>query len=252
MKILLNTTKIMDLDTPPPAGVRGTRPRQRAEAEQLMQSLRLLGVGQLQSLMDLSLELADRTCADIARWGDRGRPARPAFCAFTGLVYKHLDARTLPKAAWDQAQREVRIISGLYGVLRPRDLVEAYRLEMGCGVTPPGAAGMVEFWRDRVTAALNADLRKGEPVINLASAEYLAAVDRAALKGPVIWPVFKQRRADGKLKVVAVHAKQARGAMVRYALDAGATEPADLTGFDVGGWEAQGPPPASGEWVFVR
>ena len=252
MKILYSTTKTMDLATPAPAGVRGTRPRRQAEAATLMARLKGLGRAELARLMDLSPRLADATARDIALWGERGRPRRPAMAAFTGLVFKHLDARSLAPEVWRDAQDRLRILSGLYGLLRPRDLIEAYRLEMGCKFNAAPRTGLAAFWRPLITADLNRDLRRGEPVINLAAGEYLDAVDVAALKGPVIWPVFKQRRDDGKLKVVVVYAKEARGLMARFILEEGITEPAGLLGFHAEGWEAAEEPPESGEWLFTR
>jgi cytoplasmic iron level regulating protein YaaA (DUF328/UPF0246 family) len=202
--------------------------------------------------MDLSPRLADATARDIAIWGEAGRPRRPALSAFTGLVFQHLDPVSLSPEAWRRAQERLRVVSGLYGLLRPRDLVEPYRLEMGCGLAPEPGVPLVQWWRPRVTRDLNADLRRGEPVINLAAKEYLDAVDVAALRGPVIWPVFKQRRDDGKLKVIVVHAKAARGLMARYILEQGIDEPAALLDFHADGWEAAEEPPAAGEWLFTR
>lgn len=252
MKILFSTTKTMDLATPAAAGIRGTKPRRQAEAERLMARLAGLGRAELARLMDLSPRLADATARGIALWGEAGQPRRPAMSAFTGLVFQHLDPRSLPTAIWQDAQERLRIVSGLYGLLRPRDLIEAYRLEMGCRFAPEPGATLVEWWRPRVTEDLNRDLRRGEPVINLASKEYLDAVDTGALKGPVIWPVFKQRRDDGQLKVIVVHAKAARGSMARYILEEGVDEPAGLLGFHADGWEAAEEPPASGAWLFTR
>jgi len=250
--ILLNTTKTMDLVTPAPVGVRGTRPRLQTEAEQLATALKNYDRNQLARLMDLSPKLADTTRADLVLWGEPGRPCRPAFGVFTGLVFKHLDPWSLPATVWNEAQDRLRILSGLYGLLRPRDLIEAYRLEMGCKFRPASRTTLAKFWRSLVTADLNRDLKRGEPVLNLAAGEYLEAVDQKALKGPVIWPVFKQRRDDGKLKVVTVYAKQARGLMARFVLEAGIDEPAGLLAFAADGWEAATEPPTSGEWLFTR
>lgn len=252
MKILLNTTKTMELVAPAPGGIRPTRPVFQAEAAGLAQALRRLEPHDLAAIMDLSPQLTDATRADLALWGAAGRPARPALFAFTGLVFKLLEARSLTREERRDAQARLRILSGLYGYLRPHDLIEAYRLEMGCRFTPPGARNLTHFWRERLTAALNADLDQGEPILNLASAEYAKVLDRSRLRGPLISPAFKQRRPDGTLKVVTVHAKQARGLMARFCLQNGCEEPADLLEFAADGWEAAGDPPAQGEWVFRR
>jgi cytoplasmic iron level regulating protein YaaA (DUF328/UPF0246 family) len=201
---------------------------------------------------ELSAALADRTRADLARWGDPDNPRRPAWYAFTGLVYKGLDPRTLDAAARRRARRRLRILSGLYGLLGPMDLVEAYRLEMGVRWRPPGAVDLVDFWRPRLTAALDAELGRGETVLSVASQEYLRALDLTALGGPVVTPVFKERRTDGSLNTVPVHAKTARGALLRHALLTGARRPGDLLGFDAHGWGATGEPPEQGRWLFTR
>lgn len=252
MLYLLNTTKLMDPAAPAPPRLRPAAPAFADEAAGLVRALRLLDAGRLARLMDLNADLARRTRADLALWGDAERPSCPAAYAFTGLVYKHLDP-----AGWDaptrrRAQKRLRILSGLYGLLRPLDRIEAYRLEMGCRWAPPGAKNLTEFWRDRITAALNAELRDGEPVVSTASQEYLKAVDESALRGRLITPVFKERLPDGRLKTRVVHAKMARGALIRHGLAVGARRPADLLGFGEMGWEAAEPPPERGPWLFTR
>ena len=151
-----------------------------------------------------------------------------------------------------RAQRRLCILSGLYGLLRPLDLVEAYRLEMGSDLRPPAGGNLAGFWRGRLAAALNELLRDGEAVVTVAAQEYMKAVDGAALRGPLIAPVFKEERADGSLRTITVHAKRARGALLRYALTSGARRPADLLGFAEDGWSAAEEPPTSGAWLFTR
>lgn len=252
MKLLLNTTKTMACDGASPRGVRTTRPRFRAEATALVDQLQDLSHDDLARLMGLSDPLAATTRGDLGLWGQPGRPAAPALGAFTGLVFKHLDPHSLAADAWRFAQQHLAILSGLYGLLRPCDRIEAYRLEMGCAFQPDGHANLTAFWKPRVTAALNRMLADGEPVINLAAGEYLKAVDQGELRGPVIWPVFRSRRDDGSLKVVTVHAKEARGLMARWVLERQVTDPAALMAFDGAGWEAAEEVPAHGEWLFIR
>lgn len=252
MLLLLNTTKLMDLEAPVPPRLRPTEARHTAEARTLIAALRGVKTPELQGMMDLSPELADATRADLVRWGESGRASRPALFVFTGLVYKHLDAATFTADDRRRAQRRLRIMSGLYGLLRPLDRIEAYRLEMGCRFAPPGARNMTAFWKDRLTDALNEDLAAGEPVLSTASQEYLKAVDAKRLRGPLITPVFKERRPDGSLRTPTVHAKMARGALIRHAVVHNAKQPEDLMGFSALGWEAAEPPPASGPWLFTR
>jgi cytoplasmic iron level regulating protein YaaA (DUF328/UPF0246 family) len=252
MFILLNTTKTMDLGCAVPKGLRATAPVFATEAAGLIKPLQSKSPTALKKLMALSPTLADATKADLMTWGTSGNPSRPAMLAFTGLVYKYLDAPSLTAAEWKTAQGRLRILSGLYGVLRPRDSIEAYRLEMGLKYKPARAANLVAFWKDRITANLNRSLKKGEAVLSVAAQEYLKAVDLKALNGPVITPVFKERQADGGLKTAPVHAKMARGAMARFAIVHAIEDPSAMMDFGDLGWEASEPAPESGPWLFTR
>lgn len=252
MLVLLNSTKTMDLKADVPSRLVPTEPVHLETAQQLAGPLAKVSLSRLAALMDVKGKLADQTRADLAMWGKPGRVTKPALLAFTGLVYKYLDAPTLKAAQWKRANKSVRILSGLYGILRPLDLVEAYRLEMGSKVKPRRAKNLTEFWRPRLTEAVNAEMKKGEPVISVASLEYMKALDVKNLVGPVISPVFKEKMPDGSLRTAPVHAKMARGALTRYILTSGAKKPRDLLGFGEMGWEAQQEPPASGPWLFTR
>jgi cytoplasmic iron level regulating protein YaaA (DUF328/UPF0246 family) len=252
MLLLVNSTKLMDLVTPPPPRLRAAEPAFAAEAAALVAALRRMAPARRARTLEVAGQLAERAHADLARWGAPDNARRPACCAFTGLVYKGLDPRTLDAAARRRARRKLRILSGLYGLLGPYDAIAAYRLEMGCRFAPPRAPNLVAFWKDRITAALNAAMRDGEPVVSVASQEYLKAVDLKVLRGPLVSPVFKERRGDGSLRTVPVHAKTARGALLRHALDTGAASPRDLLGFAAHGWEAVDEPPDAGPWLFTR
>lgn len=252
MLILLNSTKTMDLKVEVPARLTPTVPSHLAEARELARPLAKVSIVRLGDLMAVKGKLADQTRADLAMWGKPDRLHKPALLAFTGLVYKYLDAPSLTAAQWKRAQKSVRILSGLYGLLRPLDEVEAYRLEMGSKVKPKGARNLTSYWRDRLTDALNTGLKDGEPVISVASQEYVKALDLKRLRGPVISPVFKERLPDGTMRTAPVHSKMARGALARFALTSGARTPDDLLGFGEMGWEPMEEPPASGPWLFVR
>jgi cytoplasmic iron level regulating protein YaaA (DUF328/UPF0246 family) len=253
LKILLNSTKTMDAAISHPATPRPTRPRQMKNAQELAELLRPLSEARLAKLMGLSAKLAAETRQAAVLWGERQRPQAPALFAFTGLVYKYVEAGKLSAEQIKTAQQNVRILSGLYGLLRPLDLVEFYRLEMGSKLAPAGCKNLVEYWKEGLTSALNKDLRKGEPIISVAAKEYEKALDVKSLKGPLISLVFKEEKPDGSLKTVAVHSKMARGALVKHALQVGAREPADLLGFADLGWAAaSGPPTETGDWLFTR
>ena len=236
-----------------PAAPRPTSPRQLDRARELAALLRPRTEADLARLMGLSGKLATETRAAAARWGAPGQPQAPALFAFTGLVYKHLGAATLTADQLRAAQKDVRILSGLYGLLRPLDRVEFYRLEMGVRLPAAGCANLTAYWREALTDALNADLKQGEPIVSVAAQEYVQALDVPRLRGPLISVVFKEQKRDGSLKTVAVHSKMARGALVRHALDCGAQAPGDLLGFGELGWEAAHEPPVDGgPWLFTR
>jgi cytoplasmic iron level regulating protein YaaA (DUF328/UPF0246 family) len=253
MKLLLNSTKTMDVGIAHPRTPRATRPRQLEQAEVLAGLLRPLSEARLARLMGLSARLAAETRAAAALWGQPGQPQAPALFAFTGLVYKYIETAGLTADQLRAAQKQVLILSGLYGLLRPLDVIEFYRLEMGSKLQPAGCRNLVEFWKDELTRAVNAELKQGEPVVSVAAQEYVKALDVKRLKGPLISVVFKEEKPDGSLKTVAVHSKMARGALVRHALESGAAEPRDLLGFHELGWEAATEPPADGgDWLFTR
>ncbi len=252
MKVFLNTTKTMDLTAKGPKRLTLSEPLFQETAATLMSSVQRLSQPQLAKQMDLSAKLAAETKAAVVQWGQAGEPLAPALFAFTGLVYKYVDPGSWTAPQLRDAQRRVVILSGLYGLLKPLDQIAAYRLEMGSKFKPPRTAHLVAFWQQVLTDELNRQLKPNEPILNLAAQEYTKALQVKELKGPLISPVFKEARSDGTLKNVSVHAKMARGAMVKYVFTTGAKKPADLLGFGELGWEATCEPPASGPWLFTR
>ncbi len=207
---------------------------------------------QLSQLMSLSDKLATETHEKISLWGTPGQLKIPALFGFTGLFFKHLDAHSLNKNQLTFARKNVRILSGLYGLLEPFDLIESYRLEMGCKLAVDGFSNLVQFWKETLTVKLNNELTSGEPIICVASQEYMKALDIKKLNHPVIVPIFKEKHPNGSYKNAVVHAKKARGAIVRYAIENNAKKPKDLMGFSALGWTAEEPPPDQGYWLFSR
>jgi cytoplasmic iron level regulating protein YaaA (DUF328/UPF0246 family) len=178
--------------------------------------------------------------------------ARPAVYAFNGDVYNGLDAYTIPQAKIEKLQSVLRILSGLYGILKPLDLMQPYRLEMGTKLKTGKASNLYEFWGDKITDALNDELEEGELFLNLASNEYFSVINEKKLKVPVITPVFKDFK-NGKLKIISFYAKKARGLMVRYILDKDATTLDDIKGFDYDGYRfSEEHTTKKGELVFIR
>ena len=177
--------------------------------------------------------------------------ARPAIYAFDGDVYTGLDAYSIPADKLAVLQDRLRILSGLYGLLKPLDLMQAYRLEMGTKLPINNSKNLYEFWKPIVTKALNKELQEGELFVNLASNEYFSAVDVKALKVPVITPEFKDYK-EGKLKIISFFAKKARGLMVRYIIDSNAQTVEDLKGFNYEGYRFDATLSKGNQLVFTR
>ncbi len=232
MKIVLSPAKSLEYEREYPQ-VKPTQPQFLDEAVKLNKLLAKKKPKSLMSLMGISDSLAQ------LNWGrnqDFETPftlnnARPALYAFDGDVYKGLDAYSLSSKKVERLQEVLRILSGLYGVLRPLDLMQPYRLEMGTKLKVGRKKDLYEFWTKTITDQLNSELKEEELFINLASQEYFGAVDENALKVPIITPVFKDWSND-KLKVISFYAKRARGAMVRYVIDKKVKTLEDLKGFD--------------------
>ena len=255
MLILLSPAKSLDLDTPLPAELPHTLPQFRQEAAQLIEVLRPLAPQQVASLMHLSDALAALNVARYAAWSPRftAKNARPALLTFNGDVYEGLDARSLARSDLDWAQDHLAILSGLYGVLRPLDWMQPYRLEMGTRLATPAGANLYQFWGDRLAEHLNQRLA-GDPapvLLNLASQEYFKAVDRKALRPRVVECVFEDWKG-GSWKIISFHAKRARGLMARHAIQQRARKPEDLRGFDAEGWAHDAAASSPDRLVFRR
>ena len=254
MILVLSPAKRLDYDSPLPA-VAATQPRLLDESERLIERLRKLSPAQIASLMSLSDPLAALNHARYADWRLPFEPgnARPAVLAFAGDVYEGLDAPSLKATAMNWLQAHVRILSGLYGVLRPLDLMQPYRLEMGTKLDNVRGKDLYAFWGERITALLNADLHAGKSdvLVNLASEEYFKSVKRSQLDVPVIQPVFEDWKG-GRYKIISFFAKRARGLMARYAAEHRLKDVEKLKQFD--SEEYAFVPEASDEttWVFRR
>ncbi len=232
MKIVISPAKSLDYERELPTA-RATQPHFLEQAERLNKLLAKKKPRALSKLMGISPELAE---LNWQRNQDFTTPftkdnARPAVYAFDGDVYQGLDAYTIPASKLDRLESSLRILSGLYGVLRPFDLIQPYRLEMGTSLRVGRKKNLYEFWKKTLTDHLNAELKEGEVFVNLASHEYFNALDEKNLKVPVITPVFKDWKKDD-LKVIGFFAKKARGAMVRFITDTDARSVDDLLGFD--------------------
>ncbi len=237
MKILISPAKSLELERPLPTD-RFTQPQFTRQAERLNKILAKKKPRSLSKLMDISADLAELNWQRNQEFSLPFSPenARPAVFAFNGDVYQGLDAYTMKPAQIDRMQEVLRILSGLYGVLRPLDLIQPYRLEMGTQLRVGRKKNLYEFWKKTLTDHLNGELVEGELLINLASAEYFGALDARKLKVPVITPVFKDWSKD-RLRVISFFAKKARGSMVRYILEEGVEHSEQLLGFDRDGYQ---------------
>lgn len=252
MLIVLSPAKTLDLDTPVTTTLH-TTPDFLDRSAMLIDLLRRLSPGQVGELMDISDALAHLNVGRYASWGEHVDEARQAIMAFNGDVYAGFDARSLKPAQLAYAQDHVRILSGLYGVLRPFDLIHPHRLEMGTRLDNPDGKDLYAFWGTRVTDTLKraiADTGSTE-LVNLASEEYFKSVKPKLLGVPVITPVFEDFK-NGKYKIISFFAKRARGLMARYAAVKGITEAARLKRFKVDGYAFDKRESDATTWVFRR
>ena len=236
MKIVISPAKSLNFERELPTAI-FSEPLFLKQATTIQRTLKKKKPKNLAELMDISEKLAELNWQRNQEWQTpfNQENARPAIYTFDGDVYIGLDAFTLPVDKLEDLQDKLRILSGLYGLLKPLDLMQAYRLEMGTSLPVGKNKNLYEFWKSTITKALNSELEKGELFINLASNEYFSAVDAKALKVPVITPEFKDYK-DGKLKMISFFAKKARGMMVRYILDTNAQTIEDLKGFNYEGY----------------
>ena len=232
MKIVISPAKSLDFESVLPTD-NYSQAIFLQEAGKLNQILKKKKPRALSKLMDISENLGELNWERNQKFQLPFDPdnARPAVYAFDGDVYQGLDAYSIKEEDLDNLQNTLRILSGLYGILKPLDLIQPYRLEMGTNLRVGRKKNLYEFWKKKITDQLNDELEDGELFINLASDEYFKAVDPKKLKVPVITPVFKDWKND-KLKVIGFFAKKARGSMVRYILDTGAKTLEDIKGFD--------------------
>ena len=252
MLIVLSPAKSLDLDSPPTTRKHST-PDFIAQASELIEVLRACSPAAIAELMDLSDKLAMLNVSRYAHWSEDHAKARQAIMAFDGDVYGGLDARTLVAKEIDYAQRHLRILSGLYGVLRPLDRMHPYRLEMGTRLANPRGSNLYGFWGDSVTDALNRQIveTRSKALVNLASEEYFKSVQPKRLTVPVITPVFEDWK-NGNYKIISFFAKRARGLMARYAAQHAIKDPAKLKGFDLDGYAFEAAASGERNWVFRR
>lgn len=254
MLMVISPAKTLDFDSPQPA-LPSTLPQFRAEASELVAGLRALPPARIAALMQISPDLAALNHARFQAFGTRppARLTRQAVLAFRGDVYLGMRAETFDADELAFAQEHLRILSGLYGVLRPLDRIQPYRLEMGTSLATARGRSLYAFWGDRIAKALRRQLAAagGGELVNLASQEYFQAVDVDALRAPVVTPVFKEWRG-GQLRLISFSAKRARGMMAGFAVRQRITRSEELKDFAEDGYAFQPALSSGGEWLFTR
>lgn len=236
MKILLSPAKSLDYSSALPTP-ESTQPQFKDGIKEIHGVMKKMSQKELAELMGISENLAALNYARFSEFSMNftDNNSRPALFAFDGDVYSGLDAYTMTDKEIKAAQQKIRILSGLYGLLRPLDLIQPYRLEMGTKVAIGKQKNLYAYWRDQITESLNKELKKNELVVNLASKEYFKAIDKKKLQGELIEPVFKDFK-NGKLKVIAFYAKKARGSMARFLVDNNAKDKKTILSFAEDGY----------------
>lgn len=254
MKILISPAKSIDISKAPTIE-QFTIPVFLNETQKLVAKLKKIKAKKLAEMMHISTDLAELNESRYRNWQEPLKPTNvisPCVFAFNGEVYKGLDAHSLNEGELMRAQDQLRILSGLYGVLKPLDLMYPYRLEMGTKwAISPKLKNLYQFWGKKIAQQLNSELKENEAVINLASSEYFKVVDKKTLKNQVITPVFKEFK-NGEYKIIMMFAKHARGAMARYIIQNNIAEPEELKAYTVDGYQFDVNQSTETEWVFVR
>ena len=254
MLMVISPAKTLDYETPP-ATQRFTQPQYLDHSQELILQLRELTPAQISELMHVSDKIGGLNAARFGSWTPAFTPenAKQALLAFKGDVYTGLHADDFNDADFDFAQQHLRMLSGLYGLLRPLDLMQPYRLEMGTKLANPRGKNLYEFWDERISGWLNEALAaQGDDVLlNLASNEYFSAVKRKALHARVINTEFKDLK-NGQYKIISFYAKKARGLMARYVIKERLQDPAGLKDFNAQGYRFSSEHSKADSLVFLR
>jgi len=254
MLIVVSPAKTLDYTTPPKIK-KFTLPDYLDDSAQLIHRMREFSSLDISELMHVSTKIADLNFDRFEAWNKKftEKNAKQAVLAFKGDVYTGLDAESFSAKDFNFAQKHFRMLSGLYGLLRPLDLMQPYRLEMGTKLSTERGKNLYEFWGNEITDGLNAQLKKIKSpyLINLASNEYFKAVKPKALNGEIITPAFKELK-NGDYKMIGVYAKKARGLLSRYIIQNQLSDIEDIKSFDVDGYKFNKKVSSGNNWVFTR
>jgi hypothetical protein len=252
MLFLISPAKTLDFDSSS-FNDEATQPQFQDESAQLIDIMREFSSKDLSKLMKVSEKIADLNVERFKSWQ---RPfnlqnAKQAIFAFKGDVYTGLAVESMDKEGLHYLQANLRILSGLYGLLKPLDLMQAYRLEMGTKLAHPKCQDLYQFWGNKITDLVNAELDKHDCIVNLASNEYFKAIKEKQLVKKLITPVFKDEK-NGQYKIISFYAKKARGLMVRFAADHQVRNVQDLKKFNYDGYQFEASESSELTWVFKR
>tara|TARA_B100000963_G_scaffold43454_1_gene32385 strand:+ start:587 stop:1345 length:759 start_codon:yes stop_codon:yes gene_type:complete len=252
MKIIISPAKSLDFENKATTNLY-TQPSFIGKSIELNKKLKSFSKKDLGNLMKISPALAELNYQRNQNWQPPFslENAKQAVFAFTGEVFRGIDVGTLPKDKISLLQERLRILSGLYGLLKPLDLIQAYRLEMGTRLKIKSCDNLYQFWGENIANALNDEINENDLLINLASSEYFKAVPKKVLKAPMITPIFKELK-NGAYKIVMTYAKKARGLMVRYILDNHINTLEELKGFNTEGYGFSATLSTETELVFTR
>lgn len=251
MRIVLSPAKSLDWTSSIPKRTY-TLPQYIPQAEKLIEVLKKYSADEIGQLMDISPALSSLNAERYQLWNiDHIKDTRPAIYAFDGDVYTGLDAYTMDKKSVDFAQKHLRILSGLYGVLNPLDRIHPYRLEMGTSLPVGEKKNLYQYWGNTVVDMLNGEMSEKDVLINLASEEYFKVIPVKALNAQLITPVFYDYK-NGKYKIISFFAKKARGMMARYIIDNRIRKVSDIKGFNTEGYAYSASMSKGNTWVFAR
>jgi len=254
MKILLSPAKNLNFDGAPT--IKGaTQPQFIEESERLVKKLSKLSAKGISKMMKVSPALGELNHERYQNWSVpfTEKNARPALFLFNGEVYRGMEASSFSKKDIESAQSRLRILSGLYGLLKPKDYVHPYRLEMGASFkVTPKLTSLYKFWGNTITENLISELADGEAVVNLASAEYAKAINFKMIDNPVVSCHFKEKRENGEIKMIGTFAKLARGYMARYIIQHQINDLEDLKSFNIDGYKYKKALSSQNMYVFVR
>ena len=252
MKIIISPAKSLDFETKAPTSLH-TQPRFLEQSEKLNKKLKTLSKKNISELMKISDALSALNYDRNQTWKTPFSPnnAKQAIYSFTGEVFRGIDAQSLSEEKIPLLQDRLRILSGLYGILKPLDLIQPYRLEMGTKLSVQKTTNLYKFWDDQIAKSLNEELEEGELLVNLASTEYFKVIPKKILKVPMITPVFKDFK-NGEYKTIMTFAKKARGLMVRYIIDHNIKTIEGLKNFNVERYRFSEEMSSENELLFTR